>query len=252
MSSSRLAQRLVQLGFVAAIALVWQAVTDSGRVSPLLLPPLQNVYREFVTLVASGQFWPDLKVTLYELLIAFLIAAIAGSVLGYLVSRSRYAVKVFDPLFAGLFSIPTILLIPLFILFFGLGPGSKIAMGATIAFFPVVLNTIAGFDYVSRTYVTAARSMGASSAQMFWNVMLPAAFPVILAGLRMGLILAFLAILGTETIASISGLGHRIVDLAENMDTSKMFAYIVFVLCISFLLNAAVSFVEKRGQRQAA
>jgi ABC-type nitrate/sulfonate/bicarbonate transport system permease component len=245
---SRLTQRSVQLGFVALVGIAWWIATAHGAINPLLLPPPAAVYREFLSLLRTGSFWPDLRITLYELAVAFSIAAVAGSATGYLVSRSRYAIRVFDPLFAGIFAIPAILLYPLYVLFFGLGPGSKIAMGASIAFFPVVLNTISGLSRVDRTYVTAARSMGASSAQMFWSVMMPAAFPIFLAGLRMGLILAFLSILGAETISSFSGLGHQIAGLAENMDTARMFAYIVFVLLIAFLLNFAVSFAEARGQ----
>lgn len=252
MTFTRLAQRLIQLAFLVIVLLAWQVGTMQGHISPLLLPPIASVYREFLSLLAAGQFWPDLGTTLYELALAFLIAAATGTVCGYTVSRSGYAVKVFDPLFAGLYAIPAILLFPLYVLFFGIGPGSKIAMGATIAFFPVVLNTIVGLSYVNRAYLTAARSMGASPRQMFWSVMLPAAFPVLLVGLRMGLILAFLSILGGETIASFSGLGHRIVELGENLDTAKMFAYIVFVVAISLLLNAAVSFAETRGRRGAA
>ena len=250
MSGSRLAQRMVQLEFLLLVAVVWQITVTRGWVSPLLLPPPAAVYREFLSLLKTGMFWPDLKVTLYELAVAFSIAAFAGSSIGYLVSRSRYAIRVFDPLFAGIFAIPAILLYPLYVLFFGLGPGSKIAMGATIAFFPIVLNTISGLSRVDSAYLTAARSMGASSPQMFWSVMLPAAFPIVLTGLRMGLILAFLSILGSETIASFSGLGHQIAGLAENMDTASMFAYIVFVLLIAFLLNFAVSFAEARGRRE--
>lgn len=252
MTRSRLAERLVQFAFLVAVLLAWQIATSRGHVSALLLPPLGSVYRDFLTLLSTGQFWPDLGTTLYELVVAFLIAAIAGTVIGYAVSRSGYSVKVFDPLFAGLYAIPAILLFPLYVLFFGIGPASKIAMGATIAFFPIVLNTTAGLTYVKQLYVTAARSMGASPRQMFWSVMLPAAFPVLLTGLRMGLILAFLSILGGETIASFAGLGHRIVELGENLDTSKMFAYIVFVIAIALLLNAAVSFAENRGRRHPA
>ena len=250
MKPSRLAQRLVQLGFLVVVALAWQLAVTRGGISPLLLPPPAAVYQEFVTLLKTGTFWPDLRVTIYELAAAFAIASVSGSVAGYFVSRSRYAIRVFDPLFAGLFAIPAILLYPLYELFFGLGPGSKIAMGATFAFFPIVLNTISGLSRVDSVYVTAARSMGASSARMFWSVMLPAAFPLILAGLRMGLILAFLSILGSETIAAFAGLGHQIAGSAENMDTATMFAYIVFVLLIALVLNFAVSFVETRGRRE--
>jgi ABC-type nitrate/sulfonate/bicarbonate transport system permease component len=244
-------KRLVQIGFVVLLALLWQLAT-LGHVSPLLLPPPAAVGREFLVLLQTANFWPDLRVTLFELIAAFLIAAFTGSAIGSAVSRSSYAVRVFDPLFAGMYSIPAILLFPLYVLFFGLGPGSKIAMGATIAFFPVVLNTITGLSQVDRAYVAAARSMGASPIQMFWSVMLPAAFPVILAGLRIGLISGFLAILGGETIASFSGLGHRIVNLAESMDTARMFANIVFVMLVAWVLNAAVSFAEARGRRGIA
>jgi ABC-type nitrate/sulfonate/bicarbonate transport system permease component len=245
----RIAERLVQLGLLVALVLAWHLATVKGHVSPLLLPPLVAVYHEFVALLVSGGFWPDLKVTLSELAGAFSIAAIGGCVTGYLVSRSGYAVKIFDPLLAGMYSVPAILLYPLYILFFGLGSGSKIAIGATIAFFPVALNAIAGLSYVERGYVTAARSMGASNWQMFWCVMLPAAFPVVLAGLRMGCILAFLSILGAETISSLAGIGHRIASLAEAMDSARMFAYILFAVLAAFVLNTAVSFIETHARK---
>src|SRR6185437_76466 len=109
----------------------------------------------------------DLRVTLTELAAAFAIAATSGVTIGYLVSRSQYLIRVFEPLFAGVYSVPIILFLPLYVLFFGLGPASKIALGTSISFFPIVLNTIAGFGYVDKIFVTAARSMGASDVQMF-------------------------------------------------------------------------------------
>ena len=148
-----------------------------------------------------------------------LIAFALGITLGYLISRSQYSIRVFEPLFAGVYSVPMILFLPLYILFFGLGPPSKIAIGTTISFFPIILNTIAGFGYVERIFILSARSMGASEFQLFRCVLLPAAFPVILTGLRIGFTVALLSILGSETIASLSGLGHRIVQLAESMHT---------------------------------
>ena len=132
---------------------------------------------------------------------------------------------------------------------FGLGPPSKIALGATISFFPIVLNTIAGFGYVDKIFTVSARSMGASNYQLFRWVLLPAAFPVILTGLRMGFSVALLAILGSETLASLGGLGHRTVHLSESMDMARMFAYITFVVAIAAFLNAAVSRLEAKGKR---
>jgi ABC-type nitrate/sulfonate/bicarbonate transport system permease component len=147
--------------------------------------------------------------------------------------------------------VPIILFLPLYVLFFGLGPASKIALGTTISFFPIVLSTIAGFSNVDRTLVTAARSMGASDYQLFRYVLVPAALPVILTGLRMGFTVAMLSILGSETIASLAGLGHHIVQLAENMEMARMFAYIAFVVVMVAILNAIVSYLEARGRRWA-
>jgi ABC-type nitrate/sulfonate/bicarbonate transport system permease component len=249
MKGMKLVYHLVQAGFVATVALAWYLATYHGYISPILLPSLTASVHEFWLLLASGSYWPDLQITLTELATAFSIAAVLGCSVGYLVSRNGFTVRVFDPLFAGLYSIPLVLLFPLYVLFFGLGEGSKIAIGATIAFFPIVLNTISGFDYVDKTYITAARSMGASGFQMFWCIMLPAAFPVVITGLRMGFIVAFLSILGTETIASLAGLGHKIVTYAESMDPAKMFAYIFFAIGIEFLLNFLVSTAERRAKR---
>jgi len=247
--SSRLPQRLVQIGILVVLLVTWYWETLPGGINQLLLPAPAPVFRNFWILLTTNSIWPDLAVTVREWITAFLIATIGGCTLGYVISRSGYAVRVFDPLLAGIYSIPAILLFPLYLLFFGLGPGSKIAIGSTIAFFPVVLNTIAGLSYVDKAYITAARSMGANDLQLFWNVMLPAAFPVVLTGLRLGCILSFLSILGGETISSLAGLGHRIVSLAENMESAQMFGNILFAVLMAFIVNGVVSYAEARGRR---
>ena len=109
--------------------------------------------------------------------------------------------------------------------------------------------SIAGFGYVDRVFVVAARSMGASDYQLFRYVLMPAALPIILSGMRMGFTIALLSIIGSETIASLAGLGHRIVHLAEGMEIARMFAYIVFVVLIALILNTLVSALEARGRR---
>lgn len=245
----RFLSRLVQVGFVAALLGLWYLATAKWGVSHLLLPNPVRVYEELKDVLASGEFVPDLRVTLTELAVAFALSSVSGVTLGYLLSRSQYAIRVFEPLLAGIYSIPIILFLPLYVLFFGLGPASKIALGTTISFFPIVLNTIAGFGYVDRIYVVAARAMGASDYQLFRWVLLPAALPVILTGLRMGFIIALLSILGSETIASLAGLGHRIVHLAEAMETARMFAYIAFAVVIAASLNVIVTMLEAKGRR---
>jgi ABC-type nitrate/sulfonate/bicarbonate transport system permease component len=248
-TESRFASRAVQLAFVLALVVLWYLATTRWRVSPLLLPNPMAVLRDFWDILRTGEFIGDLRVTLTELACAFAIAATSGVLAGYVISRSQYRIRVFEPLFAGIYSIPIILFLPLYILFFGLGPASKIALGATIGFFPIALNTIAGFGYVDRVLVTAARSMGASDYQLFRYVLLPAALPIIVTGMRMGFTVALLSIIGSETIASLAGLGHRIVHLAESMEMARMFAYIAFVVAIAVILNMLVSALEARGRR---
>ena len=246
----KLLSRGVQVGFLVSLVLLWYLGTTYWGVSHLLLPNPVKVWEELKDVLATGEYVPDLKVTLYELAVAFAISCTSGVTLGYFISRSPFAIRVFEPLLAGIYSVPIILFLPLYVLFFGLGPGSKIAIGTTISFFPIVLNTIAGFGYVDRIFITAARSMGASDVQMFRYVLLPAAFPVILTGLRIGFTVALLSILGSETLASLAGLGHRIVHLAEGMETARMFAYIAFAVAIAATLNTITTTLERRARRQ--
>ncbi len=245
----RMLSRAVQVVFVLGLVTLWYLATTQWKVSHLLLPNPVIVWHELKDVLGSLEFWPDLRITLTELAFAFAISSIGGIALGYLFSRSQFLIRVFEPLMAGIYSIPIILFLPLYILFFGLGPASKIALGTTISFFPIVLNTIAGFGYVDRIYIVAARAMGASDYQLFRYVLLPAALPVILTGLRMGFTVALLSILGSETIASLAGLGHRIVHLAEAMETARMFAYIAFAVGIAAILNFIVTGLEARGRR---
>ena len=247
---SRLASRGVQIAFVLVLVAAWWIGTTVGKISPILLPNPRNVFDELVDVIWTLEFVGDLRVTLTELAIAFAISSITGVTLGYLISRSQYSMRVFEPLLAGIYSVPIILFLPLYILFFGLGPASKIALGVTTSFFPIILNTIAGFGYVERIFVMSARSMGASDYQLFRFVLLPAAAPIILSGLRIGFTVALLSILGSETIASLAGLGHRIVHLAEGMDTARMFAYIAFAVAIALMLNTVTSAFEAKARRR--
>jgi ABC-type nitrate/sulfonate/bicarbonate transport system permease component len=242
--------RGVQVGFLVGLLALWYVATNYWGVSHVLLPEPVAVFRQFADILTSGEFVDDLKITLGEVAAAFALSSTTGLTLGYLISRSQYAIRVFEPLFSGIYSIPIILFLPLYVLIFGLGPASKIAIGGTISFFPIILSTIAGFGYVERTYVISAKSMGASDLQLFRYVLLPAALPVVLTGMRMGFTVALLSIIGSETIASLAGLGHRIVHLAEGMEMTRMFGYICFVVAIAVILNTAVSSLEARARRR--
>jgi ABC-type nitrate/sulfonate/bicarbonate transport system permease component len=245
----QLAVRAVQIAVPLALIALWYLATTRWGVSRILLPNPVEVVRALGNVLATGEFVDDLRVTLTELAIAFAISLTAGIALGFLISRSSFRIRVFDPLLSAIYSVPLILFLPLYVLWFGLGPASKIALGATISFFPIVLSTIAGFGRVEPMMVTAARSMGASNLQLFRFVLLPAAFPVIIAGARLGFTVALLSIIGSETLASLAGLGHHIVELSEGMEMPRMFAYIAFVVAIAAILNVVVSRLEAWGRR---
>lgn len=247
--SRRIGVRAVQLGVPLALLALWYVATTRWGVSRILLPNPIAVAQALGNVLATGEFVADLRVTLMELAIAFAISATSGIAVGYLVSRTSFRIRAFEPLMAAIYAVPLILFLPLYVLWFGLGPPSKIALGATISFFPVVLATIAGFGNVDRMMVTAARSMGASDLQLFRFVLLPAAFPVIIAGARLGFTVALLSIIGSETLASLAGLGHKIVELSEGMEMPRMFAYIAFVVAIAAVLNIVVSRLEAWGRR---
>lgn len=245
----QLAVRAVQIAVPLALINLWYLATTRWGVSRILLPNPVEVVRALGNVLATGEFVSDLRVTLTELAIAFAISVTGGITLGSLISRSPFRIRVYDPLLSAIYSVPLILFLPLYVLWFGLGPASKIALGATISFFPIVLSTIAGFGRVEPMMVTAARSMGASDIQLFRFVLLPAAFPVIIAGARLGFTVALLSIIGSETLASLAGLGHHIVELSEGMEMPRMFAYITFVVAIAAILNLVVSRLEAWGRR---
>lgn len=246
--------RGIQIAFVIALALVWYYIGAARIVSAIFLPPLPQVLEKLAQVVQTARLYENLLVTLFELFVAFCIASTLGLIIGYFVGRSRYATLVFEPLLAGTFAVPLIVFLPLYILFFGIGVESKIAFGASYAFFPVVLNTIGGISQVDSRLITVARSMGAGEWQLFRRVLLPAALPVIVTGLRIGFTIGFLSILGSEMISGLRGLGTRIVMLAEGMNTAEMFAYILLVIVLAIILNTSLTNVQRRfnERREAA
>ena len=252
MKSENAAQRLIQLGFVLAAGAAWYWVTATGKISPLFLPRPENVWNAFLRLLNVGQFWPAVRVTLFTIAQAYAIAVVCGIAAGYFLTRSKLLTEAVEPIIAGMFTIPITLFFPMFILFFGIGTGSKIAYGAVYAFFPIVLNTISGLANVDERYLQAARSMGAGRLETFRHVMLPFAMPVILTGLRIGFFICFASVLGGETLSSVSGVGRNIALAAELMEPARMYAWIAFVIFTAIALNMLVTAFENRSARSEA
>jgi ABC-type nitrate/sulfonate/bicarbonate transport system permease component len=246
MSRTTFSAHLIQFAVIAILGGAWYWGTATGSVSKLFLPEPAAVWLAFSHLVTTLQFWSAVKVTLTTIAQAYAIALVAGIAAGYMVSRSRFLIDVLEPIIAGLFSIPITLFFPMFILFFGIGTGSKIAYGASYAFFPIALNTIAAFANVRTHFLRAARSMGASRLDTFRHVLVPSALPVLLNGMRIGFFICLASVLGGETLSSIAGVGRNIALAAELMEAARLYAWIAFVVLTAITLNLLVGGLEKR------
>src|SRR5258708_2858009 len=192
----------IQAAVIACLLGAWYFSTHSSKLLSLFLPPRERVWTAFRAIAASGRLWAAPKITLLTIAEAYAIAAVAGIAVGFLVARSERLLRLFEPMLSGMFAIPITMFFPLFILFFGLGPQSKIAYGATYAFFPIALNTIAGFSSVDRLFVRAIQSMGANGLQQLRHAYLPAALPGIASGLTSGVFICSASVLGRGTLAS--------------------------------------------------
>ncbi|MDF2116608.1 ABC transporter permease [Roseiarcaceae bacterium H3SJ34-1] len=250
MQRASLSSRSVQYVFLVFVAAAWYFLTESGNISRLFLPKPGDVIDALTRLFQTASFWSAVLVTLTTALKGFVIALVLGVLAGYLVTRSKLAIATIEPLISGLFTIPITLFFPMFILFFGVGTGSKVAYGATYAFFPIALNTIAAFSNMEKRYLLAAQSMGGSRWDIFRYVLMPGALPVLFTGLRIGFFICLASVLGGETISSVAGIGRNIALAAELMEPARMFAWILFVVCMSVTLNLlAYSFENKIRSR---
>jgi ABC-type nitrate/sulfonate/bicarbonate transport system permease component len=248
----RLWTRLVQIGFFVALLAAWSVESHLHLINPILFPRIENVATQFAKVVTSPLTLTDIWTTMSTFAAAYGIAIVAGIGIGYVVSTSRLFTKAYEPVLAALYTVPLLIFFPTFILLFGIGVKSKIALGASAAFFPIALNTIAGFNGVDRNLRIAAVSFGASRLQMVRRVLLPGAFPLIVTGLRIAFIPCFAAVLAGEIIASDSGLGHQISQNAQMMETARMFAYVFLVIMIAAIFNVTLSRWEaRRGRAQS-
>jgi ABC-type nitrate/sulfonate/bicarbonate transport system permease component len=240
----------IQFGLLAILFGIWWFVSHSQQRLLLLLPPPELVWVQMQFLWSSGRLAAAALITVETIVKAYAIAVVAGIVVGFLVTRSKNLIRIFEPMLAGLFAVPLTLFFPLFVVFFGIGPDSKVAYGATYSFFPIVLNTIAGFASVDELYLRAVRSMGASSVAQFRHVYLPAALPVTLTGLRIGFFICIASVLGGETLAAAAGVGKSIALAAELMETARLYAWIAFVVIVSVMLNLLALAAETRSERE--
>lgn len=239
------AQRLIQLAFLALLLVAWWGVTAAGWVAPLFLPSPQAVLAAMRPMVMARGFATDLATTLSSVAAAYGLAVVLGLGLGGVIGRAPFARAVIEPLLAAIFAVPLVIFYPLVLFALGIGPASKIVFAAFYGFFPVALHTIAAFAQVEARYVTYARTLGATRWALFRRLLLPAALPEIVAGLRVSFVVSAASVVAGEMISSLAGLGHQITFFAETLEPARMFATIALVIVATVGVNAILSRVGR-------
>jgi len=189
------------------------------------------------------------RVTALEIAAAFAIAAALGVGAGLLIGLSAFAYRTFRPIVLLLFSVPKMVMLPLFILFFGIGVLSKAVFAVSLGVFPILLNVIAGTRMVDRTLVTAACSMGAGRLAIFRRVVLPAALPAVVTGLRVGMTQTVLGVLLAELYAANTGLGFFVTLYSQSFKPAQLFALFFAVAAAAILVNETLRALERRAGR---
>jgi ABC-type nitrate/sulfonate/bicarbonate transport system permease component len=239
-------RRLLNALSVGGVLIAWYAVTRARLIHPFLLPPPQDVLVEAWDLTVSGVIVRFAGVSLLRVLEGFVIGAGLAIPLGMIIGRVQAVADLFDPLLELARPIPALALIPLAIAWFGIGELSKVFLIAYAAFFPIVINVIAGFHAVDPVHIRAARSLRASEVQVFRDVVLMSAFPHVVAGLRIGMGMAFLVLVAAELIASNAGLGYLIQEARLNFHTPRIFVGIIAIGLLGYALSKSLLELERR------
>ena len=239
---------VVRLGVVVLILIAWE-IAARWFVDPLFISPPSRV------LLSLGAVWQTtgvpaaLRLTLFELAVAFAIAVVFGLTVGLAVGLRPFARRSLMPIILLLYGLPQITILPLFILYFGIGPASKIAFGVTHGMFPITIAIVAGVQNLKPILLVSARSMGASRWQILRWVIFPHMIPSFFAGTRLGMSGALLGVLLAELYVSTAGIGHFTTMFTENFDPTKLFGLVAMLATMAIMLNEIVRRAETRFSR---
>jgi len=229
-----------------AVALaVWEGAVRAGWVSPHLLPAPTDIVQTLIAFGAQGLAGHVLASSA-RVAAGFAIGAVLAIAIGALVGLSRRAEGLLDPSFQALRAIPSLAWVPLLLLWLGIDEASKIALIAIGAFFPVYMGVASGFRDVDRKLVEAARMYRLGAVAMVRRVLLPAALPAVLTGLRNGLSLAWMFMVAAELIAATRGLGYLLTDGREMGRADIVLAAIVLLALLGKITDTAMAWAERR------
>jgi ABC-type nitrate/sulfonate/bicarbonate transport system permease component len=238
-----------QLGLVRAASVVvvlslWEIF--GRQVNPLFLSYPSAIARAFVQLLGAGEFERQALGSLQVFAVGLIAALVLGIALGLLMGRYRLAEYVLDPYVYALDATPRVALIPLLLLWFGLGTSSKIAIVFLSGLFPVLMNTFAGVRTVSAQLVDIGRAYGAREGKIFTKIILPAALPFVMAGIRLAVGRALIGIITAEMFTAVTGLGALLIRYSSALATDKFFVPVIFLALLGVALSSAVEKLQKR------
>jgi NitT/TauT family transport system permease protein len=231
---------------VVLLVVLWELYVAVTGVSEFVLPPPQAVARALGEQLTSGFVWRQhIWTTFYETVLGFAIALVVGVVLGFVMGASRTIQAIANPFVVATQVVPKVALVPLFILWFGFGPTSKVAISATLAFFPILTNTAFGVRSVTSSMREMMTSLGATRWQRLRTLELPATLPNVLTGAEVGVVLATIGAIVGEYLAGDRGLGRYAVTLQNNLQIPELYGAIVLMTLLGFVLYVAVAALRR-------
>ena len=239
---------LARLVVIAALFGLWE-IAARWFVDPLFLSPPSQVIASLDKVFGTRGVPAALQLTLFELTVAFVLAVAIGLVLGLAIGLQSLVRRSFFPIVLLLYGMPQVTILPLFILFFGIGAASKIAFGVTHGMFPVTVTVVAGVQNLKPILLIGARSMGASRWQIFRYVIFPHMVPSFFAGVRLGMSGVLLGVLLAELYVSIAGIGYFTTLFTQNFDPTKLLGLIGVLAVMAIVLNAVVRRAEAHFAR---
>ena len=243
---SRRENRLVSMISVLAVLAFWETASRLGFVSAFFLPPLSAVLTSGYDMVASGEIFGHLGASLWRIGCGFFIGVSAGIVIGVIIGFSQLADDAGHPIIAATYPIPKIAILPLLILWLGIGEASKIAVIALGVFFPIVINVRAGVRNVDPLLIKAAISLGSNRFRTVTKVILPAILPMIFAGLKLGMGIALLLVVTAEMIAADKGIGFLVLSAADLMQTTRLLFGIMVLSGMGIVFAWGLEMLERK------
>jgi ABC-type nitrate/sulfonate/bicarbonate transport system permease component len=227
---------------------VWEVLSGSGLVYRGVLPSWLAIFGALFHLVPSPVFWSNFGVTVFEIALALLIGSLLGIAAGIAIGASRFLALGLDPIVNTIASTPKVIFLPVLYLAFGVGVGSKIAVGALACFFPMVISVTAAMLQINPVLVRVGRSFGLSRRQMVRKIYLPSLVEPIAGGLRIAIGIAIAVCLVAETRFSYAGLGFMVIDAFNRARFADVYALLVVIIALAVSVNALTS---RMGRRRA-